>query len=135
MKSIFKTFWPFAATIAIFAIALGYFLTQYDKIEGHFLINQHYNGFGDVLFKYITRIGDGFTAILVILLLLCWRWEYGLLALIAFGITAGITQGLKLFVFDDASRPSLEMWDYFRYGSGHIVEGINTLQRMFWPGH
>jgi lipopolysaccharide/colanic/teichoic acid biosynthesis glycosyltransferase len=136
MKSIFKNFWPFAVTIAIFAIVLGCFLIKHDKVAGHLLINQHHSFFGDVFFKYMTRIGDGFTAIIVIITLLCWRWEYGLLALIAFGFTAGITQGLKYFVFEDAKRPFLEMWTHFHSGPGHTIDGVvMKVANSFPSGH
>jgi lipopolysaccharide/colanic/teichoic acid biosynthesis glycosyltransferase len=136
MKSLLKSFWPFAITIVIFVIALGYFLSQYDKIEGHLLVNQFHNSFLDIFFKYMTHVGDGTTAVLVIILLLCWRLEYGIIALIAFGFTAGITQGLKQFVFENSNRPLLEMWDYYQHGNAHIVEGVNLKGSNSFPsGH
>jgi membrane-associated phospholipid phosphatase len=137
MKSIIKTFWPFIITIAVFSLLLGYFLLSFDKLEGHKVINQYYNDFGDSTFPYITHIGDGLTAILIILLLFIWRLEYGLLAVIAFAFTAGITHGLKLFVFENTWRPLHDLWSYFKDGPGHLVleEGNMRIVNSFPSGH
>ena len=136
MKNIFKTFWPFAITIAVFIICLAIFLSKYEKFDGHIVINQYHNKFGDVIFRYLTLIGDGYTAGCIIIILLLWRLELGITALIAFAFTAGITQSLKLFVYEDVERPFLAMWEYFHSNKAHLVEGINIkVANSFPSGH
>ncbi len=100
-------------------------------------INQFHTGFADAIFPYITHIGDGLTAVLIIILLLVWRLEYGLLALIAFAFTAGITHGLKFFVYEGTWRPMHELWDFFKDGRGHLVleESEMRIVNSFPSGH
>lgn len=121
LLSTIKSSWIFFSIIGIFLLATGYYISVYSKEEGHILINQHFNQFWDNLFPYITHIGDGLTAILIIILLFIWKEKYGYLALFAFLITAGITHGLKFFIFPDHNRPFLVLWEYFHEGIGHIV--------------
>lgn len=137
MKSVFKTFWPFAISIIVFTILLGYLLVHFDKLEGHIFINQFYNDFGDITFPVITHIGDGLTAIIIILILLAWRLEYGILALIAFAFTAGITYGLKSFAYEETWRPLHALWSFFKDGDGHLVlkEEDMRIVNSFPSGH
>ncbi len=101
------------------------------------MINQYYNDFGDASFPLITHIGDGITAIIIVLLLLIWRLEYGILALIAFTATAGITHGLKFFAYDETWRPLHDLWSFFKDGPGHLVleEGDMRIINSFPSGH
>ncbi len=121
LKSI-KNSWIYFGLIAVFLLVCGYFVASYEKKEGHQLINQHYNDFWDTAFSYITHIGDGLTAILIIVALFIWKEKYGYIALFAFLFTSGITHGLKFFVFHDANRPLLSLWDFFQEGGeGHLA--------------
>lgn len=140
IKDLFKAIkssWIYFSLVGIFFIISGFFLISYSKLDGHKLINQYHNDFWDYLFPYITHIGDGLTAILIIVVLFIWKEKYGYLALIAFLFTAGITHGLKFFVFPDMERPILELWDYFVHGDGHMVLHIDNMksENSFPSGH
>ena len=116
-----KDSWIYFVLISIFLAAAGYFIAIYDQQEGHILINQYYNELWDQLFPYITHIGDGLTAIIIIVTLFIWKEKYGYIALFAFLFTTVITHGLKFIVFPDAERPFLLLWEYFHDGPGHVV--------------
>ncbi len=87
----------------------------------------------DWLFSYITILGNGWTLGIAALLLLLYRYKWGLAAILAFGVQAGIVQGLKRFVFSEMLRPSqffselsnihlvkgVEVWGYYSFPSGH----------------
>lgn len=132
-----KDNWIFFTIILLFLIFVGGFLTQHDRLEGHVLINGYHNSFGDLFLPYITHIGDGIIALVIILLLLIWRIEYGLLAICAFGFTAGITQFLKVVVYDDVERPFLALWRFFHGGNGHLIldEARMKVSNSFPSGH
>lgn len=132
-----KSSWIFFSIIGLFLIVAGYFISTYPKIEGHFLIIQHYNDFWDMLFPYITYIGDGLTAILIIVALFIWKEKYGYLALFAFLFTAAITHGLKFLVFPHADRPLIELWDYFVHQNGHNALSLDDMKvnNSFPSGH
>jgi lipopolysaccharide/colanic/teichoic acid biosynthesis glycosyltransferase len=118
----FQSSWIYFALVGLFLAGVGYFISLHGKIEGHMLINQHYTDFWDKAFPYITHIGDGLTAILIIIALFIWKEKYGYLALFAFLFTSGITHGLKFIVFPDAERPLLALWDFFSEGGeGRLV--------------
>ncbi|MCB9198602.1 MAG: sugar transferase [Flavobacteriales bacterium] len=121
LKNILKETWIYFLLIGIFLLTSGYFISAYDQIEGHVLINQYYTNFWDRIFPYITDIGDGLTAIVIIIILFIWKEKYGYIALFAFLFTTTITHGLKFIVFPEANRPYLVLWDYFREGLGHTV--------------
>lgn len=135
--SIIKSSWIYFGIITLFLIASGVFISTYTKVDGHILINQHYNSFWDSAFPYITHIGDGLTAILIIIGLFIWKEKYGYIALFAFLITSGITHGLKFFIFPHADRPLLELWDFFKEGAGHVVLPFDQMkgEHSFPSGH
>ncbi|WP_310737120.1 sugar transferase [Parvicella tangerina] len=132
-----KNSWVFFGIISLFLLISGLFLIQLDQIEGHIYINQFHSDFWDRLFPYITHIGDGLTAVLIIIVLFIWKEKYGYIALFAFLITSGVTHGLKLFVFADAERPLLVLWDYFHYEGGHHVLPFESMKsdHSFPSGH
>ena len=76
-----------------------------DKLDFQRKINQIGNsGFDDVM-RYLTHAGDGIFALLVFIALLFIRIKTALIALICFGLTAGVVQLLKHTVFVKMKRP------------------------------
>lgn len=132
-----KSSWIFFILIGVFLTILGYFIVSYSKTEGHIVVNHYYNEFWDSAFPYITHIGDGLTAIIIIFLLFVWKEKYGYIALVAFLVTSGITHGLKFLVFYDAERPILELWDYFHSDACHLVLAPDDMKsdHSFPSGH
>ena len=76
-----------------------------DKLDFQRKINQIGNSGFDVVMRYLTHAGDGIFAILVFVALLFIRIKTALIALISFGLTAGIVQLLKHTVFKATKRP------------------------------
>jgi lipopolysaccharide/colanic/teichoic acid biosynthesis glycosyltransferase len=137
MRNLISKTWPFLVIITIFLLILGYYLALFDRETGHIIINDYHNDFFDSIFPFITYLGDGITAIIIILFLFFWRVEYGILAVIAFGFTAGITHGLKFFVYVDVERPFLALWQFYHGGNGHLVlpEQAMRVANSFPSGH
>jgi len=137
LQAAIKGQWIFFTGYLIFLIACIVFLNSYEKLEGQRLINQNWTEWGDASFPYITFIGDGITAIAVIVTLLFLKLRYGMMAIIAFGLTAGITQTLKRGVYDDVKRPKLALWPYYEEGGeAHKIEGVELrLGNSFPSGH
>ncbi len=76
-----------------------------DKLDFQKKINQIGNLGLDVTMRYLTHAGDGLFALLVLITLLFIRIKTALVALISFGLTAGIVQLLKHTVFESMKRP------------------------------
>ena len=87
-------------------------------------INQYHFPFLDIFFKYITYLGDGLAALLVLILLLVIRLDYGLISAIGFTLSALTTQILKRFVFGEVPRPFLVFKDQIDIGQWHLIDGV-----------
>ena len=99
-------------------------------------INTHHNFVLDSFFKYLTHLGDGITAIILITILLIIRLDYGFYAIIGFSLSTSITQFLKRVVFKDTMRPSVYFNDLIEQGSWHLVDGVQLHQLYSFPsGH
>ena len=99
-------------------------------------INQFHIPILDVFFKYITYLGDGLTALLIALILLTLRLDYGLISAIGFTLSAMTTQILKRFVFEEVQRPFLVFKEQIDIGKWHLIEGVEMHQLYSFPsGH
>ena len=111
-------------------------ISIYSKTETCILFNGFWTSSQDLFFKYITHLGDGIFAFLIIILLFIYKVRYGIYALCCFSITAIFTQILKRIIFSDVLRPSQELFKEFNYGDLHIVEGVKLLSEHSFPsGH
>ena len=87
-------------------------------------------------FKYITYLGDGLAALLVLILLLVIRLDYGLISAIGFTLSALTTQTLKRFVFGEVPRPFLVFKEQIDIGQWHLIDGVEMHQFYSFPsGH
>ena len=99
-------------------------------------INQFHIPILDVFFKYITYLGDGLTALLIALIFLILRLDYGLISAIGFTLSAMTTQILKRFVFEEVQRPFLVFKEQIDIGKWHLIEGVEMHQLYSFPsGH
>ncbi|MEC7944708.1 MAG: phosphatase PAP2 family protein [Bacteroidota bacterium] len=99
-------------------------------------INQYHFPFLDIFFKYITYLGDGLAALLVLILLLVIRLDYGLISAIGFTLSALTTQTLKRFVFGEVPRPFLVFKEQIDIGQWHLIDGVEMHQFYSFPsGH
>ncbi len=79
-------------------ILIGFILTLLNSKAALFLwINRYHNGFLDEFFKLNTLLGDGMTCVIVVLVLLFFKYRYALLTAIAFAYSSMVVQLLKYF--------------------------------------
>ena len=103
------------------------------KAEKHLEFNTFHTSFFDKFFYYFTYLGDGVTAVLVVILLLTVKYRFALLVGLSNIISALITQFLKHEVFDNVVRPK-------KFFEGvhdlYLVPGVdNYLYNSFPSGH
>ncbi len=116
-------------------IAIG-FIMNYDKISVHLFLNQFvgqstFNSF----FYYITYLGDGIVAIVLLLILLMVNVRLGIYASLSFLSASLFSQFLKRYLFSDVDRP----WFIFQQKKElalRLVEGVDThVYNSFPSGH
>ncbi len=97
-------------------------------------INGFYADWADPFFQYVTFIGDGFTPIILsIILLLLRRFRPALMIFSGYALSGLIVQGLKKMVFTEAKRPWMALKDVYPL---HIPEGfIPYTNNSFPSGH
>lgn len=133
-----KNQWLFLTLYSIFLIVIAVILFRFEKSETTRLVNSTWTDFQDVFFSYLTHIGDFVTAIIVILILLFYRFKLALIGSVCFGFTALITQFFKKIVYPDIPRPRyhLDLWEDFNTGVLHIANGVTPLATYSFPsGH
>lgn len=133
MKDLFKTNLSFLLPYLIFITGGAILIAVNSKAETHLEFNSLHSQLFDVFFSYFTRLGDGFTLTLVVIILLTVRFRIALFVATANIIAAIITQTLKHTIFSDVVRPKK-----FFEGLNEIyfVPGIdNHLYYSFPSGH
>jgi len=117
----------------LFLILGGGLLLIYGKGDLHLQINRFHNHMGDLFFGYLTFLGDGLFALMIGLILLLVRFRYSLIVLLSWGLSSGITQTLKHFVFEGRLRPV----KFFEGNTSlHLVPGVDMDYYYSFPsGH
>lgn len=133
MKAIFKNNLSFLLPYLFFLLFGAVLIFVNAKAETHLVFNSFHNPVFDILNTYTTYLGDGFTAALLILMMLAFKYRYFIIAAAANVIATFIAQLLKHFVFDDVVRPK-------KFFEGlqdlYFVPGIdNHLYNSFPSGH
>lgn len=67
---------------------------MYPKIQTHLMLNGYHTPVLDTIFRYVTKLGEGFPVYLGVALLL-FNWRKGLYVLLGQGVTCVVTQILK----------------------------------------
>ena len=98
-------------------------------------INQFHNPGTDLLFKWITHLGDGYFFALITLILLIRNWRTGLI-LLAMGLAqTGVSSLFKRVIFKGQPRPKTYFAD-FEAINLHFVEGVKVHAYNSFPsGH
>jgi len=113
-----------------------YLIYAYDKLQVHMIFNQmvgsvYVNGF----FYYITYLGDGFVALVILFVLCAINLRRGLYTTLSFLLASLFSQFLKRYVFEDIDRP----WMIFQHKQElglQLVEGVdNHIHNSFPSGH
>ena len=133
MTSVFKDNKFFLIPFAAFLLFGLVFLTCHNRAETHLIINSYHNSFLDKISPYITALGDGWTAVIVTLVLVFIKFRYVLLTGISFLIAAFFTQSLRHTIFQGWPRPA-------KYFEGihelHLVPGVTPYSINTFPsGH
>lgn len=112
MKKLVKSNWEIVFIYAVIMAVISFFLLNYEKVQIHIYMNQVVgNKLIDNFFYYITYLGDGLIAPVILLMILFYNVRLGICATISFITAALFTNAIKYFVFDDIMRP----WFVFQH--------------------
>ena len=114
----------------------GNWLLHSGKVQIHQSINSFVgNPFFDVFFKYITHIGDGVFAILIVIITLFFNVKKSIYILLAYVFAALASGILKNYFFVHTCRPSFCFQHYARLPL-KFVEGVELHSFNSFPsGH
>lgn len=117
-------------------LLVGYWLFIPGKINLHLLVNNWVgNAVADVFFFYITYLGDGRIAVIILLLSLIYNLRLGLATTISFLASGALANLLKYTLFDEYNRPSF-YFTYYQHLQLKLVEGIDVhIHNSFPSGH
>lgn len=132
-KKVFESLKLFLTVLAIYLISGISFLIIYGKRESFLILNSLHTKQLDLFFKYFTNIGDGLFAIMISLIMFCFRKLrlLSLVLLIAYASSGIIAQIIKHII--ESPRPKLFFNDESLL---HIVDGISLMGSNSFPsGH
>jgi membrane-associated phospholipid phosphatase len=117
-------------------IIIGYWLLHDDKVSIHKTINAHIgNDVLDSFFKYITHIGDGLFAILLVIIIAIYNLRNALFILSSYILASIVTTILKRAIYHDIFRPDFT-FKYFVGEKLNLIDGIEMLSSNSFPsGH
>lgn len=115
---------------------LGYVLLHIDKFEIHRMINRHVeNGKVSTFFMYITHIGDGVFAVILIFVLLFVNIRKASFLFLAYVGSSLVTTVLKKFFYADYYRPYF-LFNFFKREKLNLIDGVEILSNNSFPsGH
>lgn len=108
-------------------------ILTYSQSSIHLFLNNYYNDFADVFFKYVTYLGDGIIYPFLIVILIFMRFRFAFFILVVYAVSGLFTQLLKRTFFDHAPRPT----KFFEgMAQLHLVSGVKQLSWHSFPsGH
>lgn len=109
---------------------------SFKKTDIHLYLNSLVgNPFFDKFYFYITYLGDGNMAIVMLLLLMFYNVRIGLYCSMTFIFASLSSVGLKHFFFDDVNRP-FYVFNYFEHIQLCLVDGVDVfIHNSFPSGH
>jgi membrane-associated phospholipid phosphatase len=115
---------------------LGYVLLNVDKFEIHRFINQHVeNGAVSTFFKYITHIGDGVFAMILVFVFLFVNLRKAVFLFLAYISSSLVTTVLKNFFYADYYRPYF-LFHFYKREDLNLIDGVEILSNNSFPsGH
>lgn len=115
---------------------LGYVLLQVDKFEIHRFINRYVeNGKISTFFKYITHIGDGVFAMILVFVFLFVNMRKAAFLFLAYISSALVTTVLKNFFYADYYRPYF-LFHFYKREELNLIDGVEILSNNSFPsGH
>jgi len=133
MKKILRENW-ILITVYLTLLSAGIVVCiVYPKGDIHLYLNRFHSKPGDIIFKYLTYIGDGLFSVAVVFILLFIRFRYALMVLTSYLSSGLLVQVMKHFIFPDSPRPALFLKDSVDL---YLIPGIDLhLHHSFPSGH
>ena len=123
-------FLPYVIALIVVGV-LQFLYTQEQLMQW---VNFRNGSIADLLFPYITYLGDGIFYIFVCFILLIYNRRIGLMALASFALSSLTSELLKNLVFSNSPRP-LKFFEHSTYHY-HIIEGLEIHSINSFPsGH
>jgi membrane-associated phospholipid phosphatase len=125
---------PFFWGYLLFVLVSAVLLIAFPKADLFLLSNRYHTLGADYFFATITYLGEGYTFVLVGLMLLFFNRWAGIAALASFALSSLVSQALKKLVFSDSPRPQL--WFSQRGISIRVVDWLPIHHHNSFPsGH
>ena len=136
MKSFFKNNSIILIPYLLVLGLIAYFLNQYKKTDIHLFLNDLVGTpLIDKFYYYITYLGDGNVAIVLLISILLYNIRLGIYVTLTFIVSTSISTILKHFVFDDCNRPFF-IFTYFEKHTLRLVDGVDIfIHNSFPSGH
>jgi membrane-associated phospholipid phosphatase len=133
VKAILRNNIAFLYPYYLFLLCGAVLLMMNTKADIHLEFNAFHSPFFNSFFFYFTYLGDGWTVLIVFVMLLAIRYRWALQLAMAVLFSAFITQVLKHTVFADVDRPA-------KFFEGvqeiYLIPGLeNHLHNSFPSGH
>ncbi|GAB4040748.1 phosphatase PAP2 family protein [Spirosoma jeollabukense] len=107
---------------------------KYTQGELMLWVNRRNSLVADLIFPYVTYLGDGAFYVVVCLILMTHNWRVGLMGLASFGLSSLTSEFLKKLVFTDSPRP-LKFFEQ-SINKYHLIEGLDIHSFNSFPsGH
>jgi membrane-associated phospholipid phosphatase len=123
----------FLVPLGLFVLLSIALLVLFTTPEVHLAIDAHHTPAGDLFFRLVTDLGDGWAVVLLVLILLFVRYRDAILVAAVNIVSALIVQVLKHGPFAANVRPL----EYFRGTNAlHLVPGVTMYSYNSFPsGH
>lgn len=106
MRSLLKENWIILGLYTALVLLISFYLFRYSKVEIHLYLNQLVgNKYIDGFFYYVTYLGDGVVAPVLLLIVLFYNARLGICCTVAFLLAALVAWFMKTYLFDDVMRP------------------------------
>jgi membrane-associated phospholipid phosphatase len=121
--------------VAILSI-VGYWLLHDDKVSIHKTINAFVgNQWIDEFFKYITHVGDGIFAVILVLILAYYNFRNSIFVLLSYIVASLVATVFKRIIYPDIFRPDFT-FKFFVGEKLNLIDGIEMLSSNSFPsGH
>jgi membrane-associated phospholipid phosphatase len=134
MTKLIRDNYPFFIPYLSLLVIGGVLLLTYDKTALFLLATNYFSSHTDVLFRYLTHVGDGLFYLAIAFVLLFVQYRYAILAVSCLIITGLAAQFFKRFVFTTAYRPTR----FFENSDIklRVIEGVEMYSNNSFPsGH
>ncbi|GAB4028401.1 phosphatase PAP2 family protein [Spirosoma koreense] len=123
-------FFPYLLILAL----VGVWQLLYTQEQLMQWVNFRNTPVADLIFPYITYLGDGVFYVIICLILLIYDRRVGLMALASFALSSLTSEFLKRIIFSNSPRP-LKFFEHSPY-KYHIIEGLDIHTINSFPsGH